>query len=223
MDIARSLGLLGLCVLPTVALAGPDWVEVGDAGSQIGTVQRVVGVGSQVRTISGSFSSGVGFPDFEDMYLIRITDPAEFRFSVETADLDVSLFLFNVTLANEAFGLLGNLDQHGETSYPTITSMATDDSGAQVNNAGIYALAISAGGRRPVSGRGEIFAFQTPYEISGADGRGGLLSHIGWEGQGGSGRYVISVDGATFVDVPTPGVLALTGLGVAGLGLRRRR
>ena len=120
------------------------------------------------------------------------------------------MWLFNVTRADEGFGLLGNLDSSVEDFRPILTSFATDDSGARVRNAGVYALAITANGRRPVSDGGAIFSFgEDRTEISGPDGIGGALPHVGWTGQGGSGIYNIAITGATFVDVPTPGVASL--------------
>lgn len=222
MNTARTLsGVLSLFVA-SAALAGPDWVERGDAGATVATAQRVVGEG-QLHSIAGETSAGFGEPDFEDMYLIRITDPATFKLTVVNANFDASLWLFNVSQANEAFGLLGNLSADGEGWNPVLSSQSTDGSGASVNSPGIYAFAVSGQGRTPVSNHGSIFAFETLGEMSGADGQGGLLPHIGWTGVGATGSYTILVDGATFVETPTPGVLAVGGLAVAGLGLRRRR
>jgi hypothetical protein len=119
---------------------------------------------------------------------------------------------------------LGNLDSGVEDLRPTLTSFANDGSGARVNAPGIYALVITAGDRRPVSDAGQIYFFgEDRTEISGPDGPGGRLPHMGWTGAGGSGVYRVDIAGATFVDVPTPGALGALALGTLGLAVRRRR
>ena len=175
MKTARTLsGVLSLFAA-SAALAGPDWVEQGDAGSLAGTAQRVVGVG-QLHTISGGLGEGAGQPDYEDMYLIRVTDPGAFQLTILGANFDTSLWLFNVTLAGEAFGLLANLSGDGEGA-PVLGPNSNDGSLAAVNAPGIYAFAISGAGRTPISRGGEIFTFQDPGETSGPDGPGGRLPH----------------------------------------------
>ena len=222
MNTARTLsGVLSLFVA-SAALAGPDWVERGDAGSVTATAQRIVGVGL-LHSVAGETSEGFGQPDFEDMYIFRITDPSTFKLTIVNANFDASLWLFNLSQANEAFGLLGNLSGDGEGWNPVLGSLSTDGSGASVNAPGVYAFAVSGEGRIPVSNNGAIFSFDSLGELSGPDASGGVLPHIGWSGVGATGSYTILVDGATFVETPTPGVLAVGGLAVAGLGLRRRR
>lgn len=222
VNTARTLsGVLSLFVA-SAALAGPDWVERNDAGSVAATAQRIVGEG-QLHSVAGETSEGFGLPDYEDMYIFRITDPSTFKLTIVSANFDASLWLFNLSQANEAFGLLGNLSSDGEGWNPVLSSQSTDGSGASVNAPGVYAFAVSGQGRTPVSNHGEIFGFETLGEMSGPDGAGGNLPHIGWTGVGATGSYTILVDGATFVETPAPGVLAVGGLAVAGLGLRRRR
>ncbi|QOI99308.1 MAG: hypothetical protein HRU70_01905 [Phycisphaeraceae bacterium] len=212
-----------LCVLAMFgvsnALAGPDWVEVDDAGSFTRDAQAVVGVGS-LRTIFGSLSSGAGIPDFEDMYLIRITDPLNFRFEIRNANFNPTLWLFNVTRADEGFGLLANDDESIDSLFPRLDRAATDGSGAAVTNAGIYAIAITASGRAPTSRSGLIFNLLSSTEISGPDGPGGINPHDGWTGDGNGGSYLIELEGVTYVDVPAPGTLALA---AGALAARRRR
>jgi MYXO-CTERM domain-containing protein len=183
----------------------------------------IVGVGT-LNSLSGSLGEGFGFPDYEDMYLIRITDAAEFSFTLTNAQFDASMWLFNVTRGDEGLGLLGNLDSAPDDFRPGLSAFSNDGSGARVRNPGVYGLAISYGNRRPVSDNGLIFSFgEDNTEISGPDGPGGAFAHTGWIGQGGAGIYSIAITGATFVDVPTPGVasLGLIALGVAA-GRRRR-
>lgn len=224
MTTARLLSMSVVALLPSVALAGPDWIEGNDdAGSNVQSAQVILGVGA-LNTLAGSLSEGFGREDYEDVYLIRITDPREFSFTLVNAQFDASMFLFNVTRSGEGFGLLGNLDSGFDDLRPTLSSFSNDGSGASVNAPGVYALAITAGGRRPISDAGLIYSFgEDRTEISGPDGPGGRLPHKGWTGQGGSGVYRVDIFGATFVDVPTPGALAALAMGSLAAGMRRRR
>lgn len=232
MHFRAPLSLFALSVCASPALAGPDWIEGGfiggpDAGSILETAQPVTGVG-QLTTIFGSLSSGttidggVTQPDFEDMYLIRIDVPGTFRFEVTGAQFDAQLFLFNITLPGEAFGLLANKDT-STSNAPLLMRPATDGTGADVLLPGTYAIAISGGGRVPVSMTGEIFNFVSPTEISGPDGPGGLNPHIGWTGEGAVGTYAVEMTDIGYVAIPAPGTLAVLLGGAGGLARRRRR
>lgn len=203
------------------ALAGPDWIETGDAGSTLATAQRVVGT-AQLSRIIGTLSSGstgIGNrrgtgPDYEDLYLIRITAPSSFSFQVGGAAFNAQLFLFNVTLPGEALGLLA-ADDTPVSNAPLLISPATDATGAQVVLPGVYAMGITGFGRVPVSSTGPIFSFASPTEISGPDGPGGTNPLMGWEGVGETGTYVVGVQGVDWVDIPAPAsamVLLLAGL-----------
>jgi MYXO-CTERM domain-containing protein len=214
----RSTSTIGLALsvaATTVALAGPDWQEIGDAGKFAGSAQRTLGVGA-IDSISGEFAAGFGENDYEDMYLIRIDNPQAFSITVTSSVGQVGLFLFNVTQANEGFGLIAR------TESGALTSTSNDGTQAAVNNPGIYAIAIAVPGWWPSSNGGRIFNFTTEGETSGPDGVGGLLPHTGWQGTAGPiGEYGVDLIGCGFVDVPSPGALALGGLG--GLLLARRR
>jgi hypothetical protein len=203
------------------ALAGPDWVEGGtDAGSTLSTAQRTFGSG-QLHSISGTLG-GARAVDFEDMYLITVTDPATFSMTTGSSGFDAQLFIFNVTQANEAFGLLANDNQSPTNVAPLLLPNATDGTQAAIRNPGVYAIAISASGRYPVSVSGPIFYYASPTEISGPDGPGGINPHIGWDGPGAGGSYTINVTGVGFYAVPAPGAASALTLG-AGLAARRRR
>jgi len=206
------------------ALAGPDWVEgKNDAGSFVSTAQRTLGVG-QLLAISGQLSAAFGLTgaggDYEDMFLITVTDPSKFQITVASANFNAQLFIFNVTLPGQAFGLLANRETvFGDA--PVLTPVATDGSGAALTVPGQYAIAISGYGRNPVSNTGAIFNFGSPFEVSGPDGPGGFNPHNAWVGEGEVGSYTLHLDGVGFYDVPGPGAFAL--LGLAGLRRTRRR
>ena len=203
------------------ALAGPEWVEFGDAGSLLGSAQKTIGEG-QLTSISGNLGFPDGFAggsDFEDLYLFKVVTPTLFSMQV-AADFDAQLFLFNVTIPGEAFGLLGN-DNTAGGSDPAFGNMATDGTGALVSLPGIYLVGISGAGRNPVSLNGNIFNFASSTEVSGADGPGGINPLNGWAGSGAVGSYTINLTASSFYDVPAPGAAAL--LAVAGLFSGRRR
>jgi len=221
------------------AYAGPEWVEgangTGDAGSVVGGAQRTAGPDALNR-ISGSLGglgTLAGTLDFEDMYLVEITEPVEFSMTVSDANFDAQLFVFNVTQPGEAFGLLAN-DDGGDANmalgftHPFLSYFSTDDSGAAINLPGVYAIAISASGNNPVSQNGQIFSYDFFNEVSGPDGPGGINPHIGWQSDfltGEFGNYQIdfTATNPVDVDVPAPGALALLGLaGLAGASRRRR-
>ncbi|HWB20305.1 MAG TPA: hypothetical protein VG711_08405 [Phycisphaerales bacterium] len=206
--------LSAMGVTSASVFAGPEWVEMNDAGSTINTAQHTVGP-SQLTSIAGHLGGltalAFGSVDYEDMYLIQITDPSAFSMQVTNAGFDAQLFLFNVTLPGEGFGLLANND-FGGSQDPFIGNAATDATGAQVKLPGIYAIAISGYGRDPVSLNGLIFNFADREEISGADGPGGLNPLRMWTGEGETGDYNIELTGAAPIDTPTPGALAVFGL-----------
>jgi len=205
------------------AQAGPDWVERGDAGSVLGGAQLTLGEGS-IRTIQGTLSGALLGPgaDFEDMFIISVTEPATFSFSLASANFNSALYLFNITQANEAFGLLG-ADDFGEGQGAVLTGISTDGSGAQLSSPGIYALVVTFSGNRAQSRTGDIFSFATTTEITGPDGIGGTNPHEGWANDGSfsGGEYVIDIVGVEFAEVPAPGGVMLAG--IAGLIAARRR
>ena len=202
-------------------LAGPDWVEGGDAGSTVGTAQYTFGVG-QINSISGTLGGTGLVPDFEDMYIVRVTTPMAFQMSLFGGNFDAQLFVFNITQANEAFGLLAN-DNTPAGNSPVLTNLATDGTGAKISFPGVYAVAISAAGRYPISLNGAIFNYTSPTEISGPDGPGGINPHIDWAGPGQAGSYQIQTIGVGFYDTPSPGSGAVLGMGALLLARRRRR
>jgi len=215
------LFVVASCALASPALAGPDWVERGDAGSGFATAQAVVGIGTPL-SITGTLTTNFVGEDLEDVYLIRITSPTTFRFDVRTSSFDTMLYLFNVTEGQELFGLLANNDSAISTGSFINGPLASDGSGAMVLNPGIYALAISGFNRHPVSRTGDIYTFASTTETSGPDGPGGINPLQEWVGSGETGEYNILLEGVGYVDVPAPGAAAL--LGIGGLtALRRRR
>lgn len=237
-----SVSALALSCAAT-SFAGPNWVEDGDAGSSIESAQPITNVeGGQVQRIFGSLaghSSASGIdPDFEDLYLINITDPGNFMVSTASehggyADFQTSLWLFDA----DGFGLLGNVyspqspvsppgDVAGQILGSTLLHFATDNTGIVITEPGLYYLAITGVPNHPLaSGPTEgmdIFEFDQFDEISGPDGPGGDFPFIKWWwGEGETGSYEIIVEGVG--EVPAPGAIALMLVGFAGARSRRRR
>ncbi|MFO0858403.1 MAG: hypothetical protein U0640_13740 [Phycisphaerales bacterium] len=203
--------VVAACVCVPQALAGPDWVEQGDAGSLVDTAQQTTGTG-QINSISGTFSEGFGLSDYEDVYLITISNPGAFNISIGSGPGVPGLFIFDPTTQR---GILGSMTG-------SIGSFSTDFTESFIGTPGVYAIGIAVNGRMPASDSGPIFSFASPGEISGPDGNGGSLPLIFWNGTPGTvGEYNFDLTGCSF-SVPGPGVVG--GLGVAGvLGLRRRR
>lgn len=219
-SMARLTALGALMASAGVATAGPDWTEVGDAGSTISSAQAPRGEG-QIRSLSGRLGGRGESEDFEDLYYIGIASPTTFRLELNSPDFNAQLFVFHITLSGGALGLLANDNADVETYAPVILPFSTDGTEVTLDLPGIYLVAVAGAGRMPVSATGQIFRFDTNTEISGADGPGGLNRHIGWVGEGEIGTYRVQMEGTVFPEIPAPASLGV--LALAGLIARRRR
>jgi len=207
----------------SAAIAGPDWIERRDAGSTIGTAQvpeRPEGAPA-LLSIAGTLAEGLDAPDYEDLYFIRITTPGSFSIRPAYADFNPVLYLFNVTVNGEGYGLLANDDESLLSTLPKLVGMSNDGTQVIVSFPGDYVLAVTTQGRYPVSRTGAIFDLASPTEVSGPDGPGGINPLQGWEGSGQIGRYGFTLEATDFPRTPAPGA-ALT-LGLGGLLATRRR
>ena len=191
--LSASLVVLWAFCTPVLAV-GPEHVEgFSDAGSFPGDAQLTTGSGT-LGKISGSLgglASGLlgGIDDLEDMYVILIKDPEAFSATTVmdfggSAAFDSRLYLF----AMSGNGLLGNDDTFvpllGEgyfSSGSTLGNAATDQTGVEITEPGLYLLAITVTPREPLSDEGPIFFFKSDSEVSGPDGEGGGEPIIAWE------------------------------------------
>ncbi|NNF41829.1 MAG: hypothetical protein HKN62_02070, partial [Phycisphaerales bacterium] len=116
MAVRVQRALAGLLLLAAAgnADARPLFCEGIDAGSLPTTATTVSGAGT-VTGIEGSLSSSLtGGGDFEDMYLISITDTVIFEArTVDPKDptaptFNTQLWLFSAAPQPEGFGLLAN-------------------------------------------------------------------------------------------------------------------
>ncbi len=229
----RFVSVCVLCgVTGSFALAGPEWPEVGDAGSLPGSAQVVTGGGGSLTKITGTLEGppglpGAGLGDFQDMYLIDIKDPFAFRASTLDddggfADFDAQLWLFY----EDGRGLLGNQDATFGTTGALLLNQSNDGSGEVLVMPGRYLIAITGAGSIPLGGplSEPMFDFTLGAgEISGADGPGGGLNLINdWTVPGQFGSYEIALEGVSTI-IPAPAsVVVLSGLGLL-VGRRRGR
>lgn len=212
-----------LLILATPALAGPDWIEDGDAGSSVGDAQDTTEVG-RVNTIAGTLGGG----DQEDVYRLIIEDADDIHSPVDFGLMPGSDPSFNPSLwlfDSAGFGVLGNDDDpiFGGIDARLITP--STDGVTLLLPPGEYYLAVTESGNVPLSfrefGRGgsgvfeEIFSFVDAFEVSGPDGAGADNPLAAWSGgAGSSGNYGIII-------TPAPSTLAV--ISFAGLSVTRRR
>lgn len=218
--------------LAPVCLAGPAVDEPpGGAGNRLSTAFAPIGVGSiqQIHgNLTGSFGRGVDHPDYEDAFLVNISDPSAFSAQTYSAltpnPLGRSLTGFDTTLWLFDMGehaLLANQDRPGGDRSSFLPNAADDGSGQTVPGPGCYMIVVSISGRMPLSAAAlPMFSFGSLTEVSGPDGPGGGSPLETWEGlPGAGGEYFIYLSGVEFCPAPGPGAA----LGMAGLALASRR
>jgi hypothetical protein len=170
----------------------------GDAGDLPGTAQRVTlpnqtPCESPVTRIRGDN----GASDV-DMYVICITDPANFVAStVGTTTWDTQLWLFRC----DGTGVVHNDDNPDAT---TGLQSRIDNRTNCITQGGIYLLAISRWNRDAVDANEQLLWRDDTALLRGVrcpDGPGQTNPIAGWTGTPtAGGRYVISLQGAHFVD-----------------------
>lgn len=210
--------------LSFAALAGPDWIEDGDAGSSIGGAQDTRSVGF-LNTVAGT----LGGIDQVDVYQLNIQDSDEFATLVDFGftfnggpEFNPALWLFD----SQGYGVLGNDDDPIFGGPGARLTTPSTDGVTLLLAPGTYFLAICESGNEPLSfreglfpGKGgfeEIFSFADSLEVSGPDGLGADNPLAGWSGGAGTGgTYGIAV-------TPAPSSVALISLSGLALGRRRR-
>ena len=180
----------------TIASAGPDWVETGDAGSSLASAQRPGGTGT-LNTITGELA-GSDVVDFEDCYIVRVASTTTFSLQVSNANFNPQIFLFRISVAGGASGLLANDDRAVGNAFPRFTLVSNDDTNVVVTIPGDYMIAVTGFNRDPLTLTGTMFDQINTTEVSGPDGRGGFNELTGWTGNGQSGNYILTLTGAGF-------------------------
>jgi hypothetical protein len=130
------------------------------------------------------------------MYVICITDPANFVAStVGTTSWDTQLWLFRC----DGTGVVFN-DDNPDTGGGTQSRI--DNRANCIQQGGIYLLAISRYNRDAVDAQNQLLWNNTPFgTVRCPDGPGAANPIAGWTGTTtAGGRYVISLQGAHFVD-----------------------
>lgn len=192
----RVVAMVTALGLSPVAGAIP-FLESGDAGQSLATALAVSGGTTSIQGALGSSDA--------DMYRFTWGGGAFTAFTLGSALSDPQLFLFS------AAGnlLLGNDDADGLQSRVSGALLAGD-----------YFLAISSFNNDPMNALDQDMCNGNCGDIATASGP---LDH--WNGGGGMGTYTITLNAATTsgASVPLPGTLALLGIGLAGLGISRRR
>ncbi len=216
----RVAFLMSMVFASWSASAGPEWPEVGDAGSLPGSAQPTEGMGALTK-ITGRLEGPQGLPslgedDFQDMYLINIVNPNQFRASTVIDDGGIAAFNSHLWLIRaDERALLGTLGFPPDPNGARLLRFSTGETGAGVKEPGLYYLAISSVGSIPLGGigPGPMFNFGFPGEISGPDGVGGMMNPIvDWTDGVQFGVYEIVLNGVALIEPDCPA--DLTGNGV---------
>jgi hypothetical protein len=166
----------------------------GDAGDLPATAQLVTLPDQTPCQSPVSRIRGDNDADDVDMYVICITDPANFVAStVGTTGWDTQLWLFRC----DGTGVVHNDDAVGTT----VLQSRIDNSTNCIQQGGIYLLAISRYNRDAVDSQGQRLWNDSPFRsLRCPDGPGAANPVAGWTGTtSAGGRYVISLQGAYFV------------------------
>lgn len=214
----------------STAYAGPSWDRdyLEDAGQTAATAQVITSSLAPIIVVTGKLS-GNGFldSDFVDMYQLQIT--SQTWVSVSTAggslgggaDFDTQLFLFRRKGGNgnnvRAAALRGNNDAAPGNSGSRLGE--GPNSNAVLLSPGFYYIAISGVGTDAFTDGGSLI--WPDLGDAGETVGGSELFLDDWTGSGEVGDYAIRLQIASGGAVPTPGALALLGLGA--LASRRRR
>lgn len=220
-------------VIASAALGGPDWEEISDAGSTLETAQAISTTGP-VSTISGKLSGGFLAGDYQDCFLLEITDPTFFSLTTSLgvgspAGFNPMMFLFRVENFQGqviAKAVMANNDKSPTDVQSTLQRNTNDGSGTTITQAGLYLVAISGFGSQPVNAQGQLLfnqAFLQPGVIAGPNPSSEISNYAlaGWTSDGSFGNYTMTVTGVSGTQVPAPGALAL--LALSGLAVRRRQ
>lgn len=187
--------IMAIAFVASAQLAGPH-NEIGDAGSNRNSAQ----VSSSGGGIAGGLGGASPGGDFEDCYIINITDPVIFQAQTDLdSEFDTQLWLFELDPddPNAAFGLLANDEIPDGPPGPSFLPNQSDDgTNVMIEDPGCYMLCISAFNNDPVSGGGPIFNQALRTEVSGPDGPGGNNPHLDWSQDVGEGQYFIGMQGA---------------------------
>lgn len=228
--LAAGAALAALSFLST-AHAGPSWDRdyLEDAGQTALSAQVITSQLAPTIMVSGRLTgSGFVSSDFVDMYQVQITSQTWVSLSTAGGDLggsanfDTQLFLFRRKGGNgnnqRAIAYKGNNDAAPDNHGSRIGESPDPNSNAVLLAPGFYYIAISGVGTDAFSEDGSLIwpdLGQPGQTINGYD-----RSLQDWTGAGAVGEYTIRLQIAAGGMIPTPGAIALLGLGA--LVSRRR-
>jgi hypothetical protein len=181
----------------TLSASAQTWTEQGDAGDLPATAQLVTRPGAghcqtPLQQIEGNLDASDA-----DMYVICITDPANFvATTVGGAVFDTQLWLFRC----DGRGVVHNDDWAG--TLQSRIDNSTPPTGC-ITTPGVYLLAISRYNLDPVDAVGQLLWNNFPFgTIRCPDGPGRANPIANWSGPTPpAGSYTITLQGASFVVV----------------------
>lgn len=184
---------------------GPDWEEgKTDAGDTLATAMAIMAPPGNppLNSIAGCLGCTGGEVDFEDLYVITISDPSTFFASTVTIDggattFDSKLLVFDAS----GRAILGNDDVTPLDSASRIEAEASEECPWAITEPGLYFLAITSSGRHAQVdsqvGTTNAFPASPGDEIFCATTHGHENPLAGWDGAGSQGTYTIALSGAT--------------------------
>jgi MYXO-CTERM domain-containing protein len=216
----------------STASAGPSWDKdyLDDAGQTAVAAQVITSPLSPIIVVSGRLT-GSGFmrSDFVDMYQVQITSQTWVSISTAGgalgggADFDTQLFLFRRKGGNgnnaRAVALKGNNDAAPGNHGSRLGEGPDSDGNAVLLWPGFYYLAVTGAGTDAFADNGAVIWPDLGEPGETINGNDSLLQE--WCGSGEVGEYSIRLQIASGGALPSPGALALMGLGA--LASRRRR
>ncbi len=163
----------------------------GDAGDLVSTAQIVYSPTATACETRVNPITGYNDADDVDLFVICITDPANFVAStIGGATWDTQLWLFRC----DGTGVVHNDDTDGSQSR-------IDNTPGCITEPGIYILGISRYNRDAVDANGQLLWNNTPFTgVRCPDGPGAANPVAGWTGTtSAGGPYTITLRGAYFV------------------------
>lgn len=230
--VRAFVGGAAIALCASTSLAGPDWdLDLDqDADQTAMTAQRITAGATPILSITGRLSGyGLAGGDFVDMYEIEIGSTTVLTISTAGGDLggfanfDTQLFLFRRKGGNgnnlRAVALKGN-DNAAQGNFGSrIGENENPNSNSVLLQRGVYYLAIAGAGSYAFGDQGQ--AIWNDLSTPGATVNGNEVFLDNWTDGGAVGQYTIRLQSVSGGMIPTPGALALLGLGA--LASRRRR
>lgn len=215
----RTIVTMAASVLALAPVAAADWVEVGDAGSTLGTAQ-IVNAGGALNSIFGD----IGVNGDVDLYRLIISDSSIFSVTNNalSGPTDMQVFLFS----SAGMGIASNDDV---VLFETPGALPAGDALYFTLPAGEYLVGVSRYDVEPESAGGQIFSNDVPFnfDVVGPNGPGGGSPLSMFAGTDDSGPdptgYRLDLTGVVVIPLPTAVAMVTPGLLILVSPRRRRR